>query len=249
MTAIRRGNLEAKPQIRMLYDMSEVLYDKEYLKSTGNQELYYMYRDLYLSRPDKETLRERGLRYDITVIPPRMLGAEFVKTAGHYHPLVPGTGVTYPELYEVLAGTAHFLLQKPEAGKEEERIIEAVVIEAEKGDKAIIPPGYGHVTINPSNNTLKMANFVARDFSSIYEPYKRMGGAAYYKLHDSFIKNRSYEAVPELRRLEPTNLSELGLKKGEEMYGLIRKDPALFDYLTHPQEYDELFERIIPITN
>jgi len=38
-------------------------------------------------------------------------GGEFVKTKGYYHPENPaGTG--YPEVYEVIEGIAHVLLQK-----------------------------------------------------------------------------------------------------------------------------------------
>jgi|GEM_PF-2282682 glucose-6-phosphate isomerase len=40
------------------------------------------------------------------------MGLEFVKTCGHYHPPVnPKLRYTYPEMYEVLEGDAHYLLQ------------------------------------------------------------------------------------------------------------------------------------------
>ena len=42
-------------------------------------------------------------------------------------------------------------------------------------DKVLVPPGYGHITINRSNKTLKMANFVARNFSSLYDPIQGEG--------------------------------------------------------------------------
>ena len=48
--------------------------------------------------------------YDLTVIPSRDLCGEWVKTKGHYHPKNPaGTG--YPEIYEVIEGEVHYLLQ------------------------------------------------------------------------------------------------------------------------------------------
>ena len=82
-----------KPGIRMLFDIKNVIYDRDWLSSAKNMELYYMYRELSLGKKDALLIKEHGLRYDITVIPPRMLGCEFVKTAGHYHPLVPGTQI------------------------------------------------------------------------------------------------------------------------------------------------------------
>ena len=64
------------PDIRYLNDIKEVLFDQEWAKTAPNYELYYMYRGLQ---------EKDNLRYDITVIPPRMLGEEFTKTKGHYH--------------------------------------------------------------------------------------------------------------------------------------------------------------------
>ncbi|MDI6858957.1 MAG: glucose-6-phosphate isomerase family protein [Methanocellales archaeon] len=233
------GTKIAEPSIRRLDDMKGVIYDKRWLKSAGNFDLYYMYRDLSLSRRDEAIIKKNGLRYDITIIPPRVLGVEYVKTAGHYHPLVPGAKLSYAEVYEVLEGEAHYLLQKCDD------VMDVVLIKAERGDKVIIPPGYGHVTINPSNKELKMCNWVARDFSSIYEPIKEKGGAAYFELVTGFVKNENYGNVPELRFLGPTNFSEVGLRKNKEMYGLIREDPSLLGFLTKPQEYEWLFEKVL----
>ncbi|MFQ6072954.1 MAG: glucose-6-phosphate isomerase family protein, partial [Methanosarcinales archaeon] len=68
------GGRTKEPDIRMLYDMSDVIYDQEWLKGAENLELYYMYRDLSLSKKDAQIIKENNLRYDITIIPPRMLG-------------------------------------------------------------------------------------------------------------------------------------------------------------------------------
>lgn len=234
------GGRRREPDIRRLYDMSDVIYDKSWLASAENVELYYMYRDLYLSRSDQEKLLEQGLRFDITVIPPRMLGVECVKTAGHYHPLVPGSNVTYPEIYEVLEGEALYLLQKQD-------LSDVVTVSAFAGDKVLIPPGYGHITINRSNNTLKMANFVARKFSSLYEPYRKLGGGAYFFTRDGWIKNDLSSEAAELRRMDAPDsslLRRLGMSKSREMYPLLREKGRL-DYLVHPDKYLEVFEGFI----
>ena len=231
---------QVKPDIRKLYDMREVVYDQEWLQVTEDKDLYYMYRDLSYSNRDHNLIKENDLRYDITIIPPSIIGSEFVKTAGHYHPLIEGTGYTYPEIYEVLSGVAHYLLQKSENLK----ITDVIIVEAKEGDKVIVPPNYGHVTINPSNKELKMANWVSDQFESIYKPYREYGGAAYFELTDgSLIKNENYENLPEIRRLKPTNFSDLGLYKNKEMYKLIR-DPDKLGYLNRPQDYDWLWEKI-----
>ncbi|MGB9927147.1 MAG: glucose-6-phosphate isomerase family protein [Methanosarcina sp.] len=176
-------------------------------------------------------MKEFGLRYDITIIPPAMLGKEFVKTAGHYHPKAPRAHVSFSEIYQVLEGEAVYLLQKAGRGG---RIDDAVIIEAKKGDIVFIPPDYGHITINRYKKTLKMANWVCRDFSSLYEPIKQFGGGAYFLLENGFIKNLNYCCVPETRWLKPEKVDYLGLSPGEDMYKLI-ENMEILRFLKEPQ--------------
>jgi glucose-6-phosphate isomerase len=211
--------------------MKEVVLDKRFLASANmDMELYYMFRDVSKNEEDKKRIKERELRYDITIIPPNTLGAEFVKTAGHYHPLLPGSQMTYPEMYEVLEGEAHYLLQRREEERGTEKITDVIVVKAKEGDKVIIPPNYGHVTINPSETTLKMANWVARVFSSIYEPMRVKGGAAYFELtNGEFIKNEKYGAVPDIRFLKPedTWIKQIKLNYEVAMYELLQEPEKL----------------------
>jgi glucose-6-phosphate isomerase len=234
------GGKRREPDIRRLFDMREVILDQEWLKTADNLELYYMYRDLFLSRSDGERLRDQGLRYDITIIPPHMLGCEYIKTAGHYHPNIPGGGITYPELYEVIEGEALYLLQKKD-------LSDVVVVNASAGDKVLVPPDYGHITINRSNKILKMANLVARDFSSLYDPIKEKAGGAYFFTKDGWIKNEHCPEAAELRRAEAPSaaqLRRLGLTKGREMYPLI-KEKGILEFLTHPEKHLDQFEGMI----
>lgn len=234
------GTKMVEPSVRTLFDMKDVIYDREWLGMADNIELYYMYRELSLNKNDALAMKEHNLRYDITVIPPHMLGCEFVKTAGHYHPKVAGYDMTFPEIYEVLSGEAQYLLQK----HEDNQIKDIIIIKASVGDRVVVPPGYGHLTINASNKVLKMANWVECGFESIYLPIKEKGGGAYFVLDKGFVKNPRYDSVPEIRLLKPPDLKELGLQKSCEMYELIR-DTKMLEFLTKPQEYGWLFEKIL----
>jgi glucose-6-phosphate isomerase len=219
--------------------MKEVILDKKWAKENEDIELYYMYRDLWLEE-DREQILKNDLRYDITVIPPRTLGREFVKTKGHYHPEC-SPGLTYPEIYEVLEGRAHFLLQK----KTEKGIEDVVLIEAEAGEKAVICSNYGHITINPGNKVLKLANWVNRSFASVYEEIVKLGGGAYFELvGGEFVKNPNYGEVPEIRHIGPTAIPDLEIEKGKNMYELIKK-PENLNFLREPQKYAWLFERVL----
>ncbi len=237
------GERRFHPEIRMLKDMREVLYDREFAISADDElPLYYMYRDVSRNENDEKKIKSTKLRYDITVIPPVKLGKEFVKTLGHYHPPLPCSDVTYAEVYEVLDGSAHYLLQKEVNG-----IIEdVVVIEAERGEKVIIPPNYGHVTINPSDRELKMANLVFREFSSIYEPIRRKKGAAYFELVDEgFIRNDNYEKLPDIRFLSPKDVDEIGLTGDRELYDVVINSDEHLDFLIDPRGFEWLFEKIL----
>ncbi len=223
-----------KADIRWAEDLKPVLAFPEELKD--NFPAYYMFRDLYYSKSDRERILEKRLRFDLTVIPPAKIGGEFIKTFGHYHPPAEGN-LSYAEIYEVLSGEAIYLLQKFEDG----RITDVIVVEAKAGDKVIIPPNYGHVTINPSNKELRMTNWVCRDFKSDYEPYRRLRGACYYYTEDGWIKNERYGEVPEMRFVKPKIPKGLGLKRSEEMYKLV-KDLSRLEFLLKPSKYSELFE-------
>jgi len=70
------------PVVRKLEEMKEVVFDKSFLTSAKmNMVLYYMFRDVSKDEEDERKIKEKGLRYDVTIIPPNMLGLEFVKTA------------------------------------------------------------------------------------------------------------------------------------------------------------------------
>jgi glucose-6-phosphate isomerase len=143
--------MEVKPQIRYLEELEKVVYDKEWFKKAKNFPLYYIFRGV------KE---KNEIRYDITVIPPNLLGKEFVKTKGHYH-----IG-NFGELYKVLAGEGIFLMQKKD-------LSDVYFVRAKRGDFVKIPPNYGHTIINPSGKTLKIANWVSKYCQSITKVLKK----------------------------------------------------------------------------
>jgi glucose-6-phosphate isomerase len=182
------------PDVRKLSDMSDVIFDKEWLKTADNPNLYYMYRGIKT---------ENGLRYDITVIPALMLGKEYIKTKGHFH----STG--HPEFYTVLEGQAFFLMQKGNK--------DCYFVKVNKGESVIIPGEYEHVTINQSDTeTLKMANWISQDYKSDYSTINDKQGACWFYTIDGWIKNSNYGEVPELRTENP-------LEKDPENFEFLKK--------------------------
>lgn len=229
------------PSVRSLKDIADIIIDKKWLGKTNNEiSLYYMFRDIS-KKDDKKTIEKNNLRYDITVIPPNRLGREYIKTAGHAHPLIPNTSTTYTELYEVISGEGLYLLQKTDGNK----VRDAYFIKAKAGQKIIIPPDYSHITINTKNKTLIMSNWVARNFTSLYENMRAMKGAAYYVTTEKTIKNPAYtNRSDKIRFKNPDNPEILGLKKSEPIYSMI-KEPFRLKFLTEPQNHHRLFEEIL----
>jgi glucose-6-phosphate isomerase len=223
------------PAVRTMEEMRPVLADPS---CTCGDPLYFMYRDVAKSDADWRWLHSHHLRYDLTVIPSRDLCGEWVKTKGHYHPKNPA-GVGYPEIYEVLEGEAHFLLQSQE-------LDDIVMIRAASGYVVIIPPGYGHVTINPSRDeALAMANIVSTAFLSEYGEYESHHGAAYFELSSgTLVKNPRYPPVPAVRTVRPkSGNGDHRIPRGS-LYSLIGNAEAL-SFLNAPEQYSAIFDILL----
>lgn len=182
---VKNERLKVKnAEIRYLYDLKGLLYDQDWAKTAPNFKLYYVYRGV----------KKRGeLRYDITVIPPLMLGKEFVKTKGNHN------SDNFPELYTILQGEALFLMQKGQ-GKSIEDVI---IVKMKKRDSIIIPADYTGLAINPSKKTLETANWVSEKNKNIYKEVEENRGACYYYTKSGWVKNKNYIKIPKLRFKKP----------------------------------------------
>ncbi|MEM1578935.1 MAG: glucose-6-phosphate isomerase family protein [Archaeoglobaceae archaeon] len=227
------GDFLFTAEVRRASDLTPVLAFPE--KLSEDFDAYYMFRDIYESEKEKQIIRNSKLRYDFTIIPPAEIGGEAIKTLGHYHP-TNAFGIAYPEIYQIIDGKAIFLIQR----RQGERVVDCFAIEAEKGDLVLIPPGFGHITINPTREVLLTSNWVCRNFESIYEPYKKLRGACYYYINGEWVKNENYSEKVELRFLEPFS------SMNEEMYYLVNEIEKL-EFLTKPEKHMEIFKKYLKI--
>ncbi len=233
-TALSFGDVpEVTPQVRTLEEMRPLLYNQT---ATSPSQLYFMYRDVGYN-DHKRRGASYDLRYDITVLVPGTVGGEYVKTAGHYHPDSGTAGLTYPEVYEVIYGTAHYLLQRPgTGGAEAVRLVEAVA-----GTRVIVPPGWGHVTINAGDTPLVMSNVTERHFKSVYAPYAERHGAAYYEIVENdrsfLVPNEHYEHHPEPVLATPADMGGPALPD-QPLYTTYAEQPELLTWLVRPWEFN-----------
>ena len=180
-----------EPSVRTLGELWEVARNRE-LDVDKWEIAYWMYRDIAL-KEHRQLVTKYSLRFDITVMKAFLLGDEYGKTSGHYHPDL------YPEIYGVLHGTAIYVSQK--RSKEDPLRIEVFTeTETKTGKLWVSPPLHGHVTINKGPETLVMANWVSNKFESMYKPIETARGAAYYliktKKESQWIPNPTYKSIP-----------------------------------------------------
>jgi len=226
------GEFEVQPQARLFLEAEKV-----YRSSYGDprKELYHMYR--YFEKPsDKKTFEKADVEYDITVIGPGKIGDEYIKTKGHYHALVPKTEISYPEVYEVIEGRIEYLVQKRPNDKKE---TEVVIIRAEPGDKVIVPPGYGHVSVNVGREAAVSSNLQKRDLpaGADYGGFEYFRGGALYRTEKGWEENLEY-LVKTTGYALPKEKPEWGLVKDSSLYESFAAYPEKFGFLTRPQDYD-----------
>jgi len=218
---------------RLVREMKKVLLDNPSIPDDTC--LYSMY-DGVCREKDRDFITSKRLRYDLTLICPGKLGREFVKTAGHYHSISEDGVLSYPELYEVLYGEVHFILQK--LGSTEGGIADILLIRAGRSERVMVPPNYGHVAINPLSEPLVLANWIGDDCKPDYEAITRFGGAALFEIEEegkvNFIQNKNYISVPSLREVKIDPLSPFQFKDVSSLYELLLQDPRALDCLKHP---------------
>jgi glucose-6-phosphate isomerase len=243
--AFGAGVAAVKAQVREFSSMKNYLKDPQ--AQFGRRDVYHIYRDVSLEA-DAERIRTAGVQYDLTVIPPGMIGDEFVKTIGHYHPYKPGTAVRYPEVYEVIHGQVFWILQRP--SEDFERLEEVYLIRGGRGSKLVVPPSFGHVSVNPTDEVLVLSNWQPRGLEPLYESYETHNGAAYYVTRSErlsktgststnfeFVPNLSYKSVPELQPAESRELPQYNLRSALPIYFTGTKDLSTLDFLTNPEKY------------
>lgn len=218
------------PKYRTLDDILPVLYSPNSVCNLPRDTvLYSMYRDFFLDVHAK-LFKSKKIRFDLTVMADMRLGQEWNKTLGHYHPEAEAS-FSYPELYQVLHGKATYLLQK----KEGEDITDFVFADVKAGEAILIPPGYGHVTVNSGGTILLMVNMVSDSFQSIYDEYLAHRGAAYYLLTDgSFISNPCYNAIPTPRP------SSKRFPVSKDLYSDFTSCPSCYNFLNQPSLLEDI---------
>lgn len=187
---------------------------------------------------DKEAWAKANTIYGIVFFYPGCFNKEFVKSSGQFHPPHGTSQTATPEIYTVLSGTGYFLLQKARSPYTD--VTDAVLVQVNEGESFIVPPDYGHLQINPSQEPLIFSYVVMDGMQGVYEPYQKMQGAMYYVLDDSekpYRLNEKYASPVGLRVLQASDLNQHPLLQRPVTYHSVLSQLDELGFITRPDQF------------
>jgi len=208
---------------------------REPSRDPADPELYSVYWGTVPIR-DEAAFRQQDLDHAYVMILPGTWQGEYFKTQGHYHPPMGENHLGHPELYYVLSGQGLFLLQH--AAPPDWQVDDVVVVDVEPGGIVIVPPNYGHLTINTGAEPLVFEAFLANWLQPVTASYQaRQGGAAYCLQTPEgpqIVPNERYERLPLIRRISATSWE---LATSGVFYSAVASHLDRFAWLREPDSF------------
>lgn len=155
---------------RPRHEVARVALLPEHWRHEGERPLYRVWRGCLPRDPGgaPSPLAGSDVRLDFTLLLPGRFGPELPRTLGHVHRPEPADGLLFGELYQVLAGQGVFVLVASRPAR-----TAVAAFRAGPGDLVVIPPGYGHFTVNAGPGPLLCANLVSRRCLADYAAFAR----------------------------------------------------------------------------
>lgn len=210
-----------------------------------DEPFYDVYREIAYPT-DVEAFKKNFYRYDVTVVLPGLLNGECKKTSGHYHGWNEMRTNTFGEVYEVLKGTALYILQRADnfdGDPKEIKIDDMIAVTVNAGETLVVPPNYGHASINVGEGPLVFGSLAYYPCPINYDSVKYYHGMGYYVFKEGNevkIKlNDKYEKVPELKMATVKENPNLGIQFDVPVYHSYLKNPEAFRFLAQPDAYVE----------
>lgn len=203
---------------------------------------YWMYNGV-AQRRDRERISAAGLRYNLTVLLPHALGHERSKTLGHRHSKPLSSTLDYPEVCEVISGSAWFLFQMLDEASRTAPF--CAMLQAKAGEKVVVPPNLYHVVINAGHDPLLFASVVPLGIKRVYQPLADLRGAAWLNtLEQGWIKNPRYRSVADPIWWQSTTYPDLQLTSAQPLYRTLVQSPESLLWLIEPISFPDIFPDI-----
>jgi glucose-6-phosphate isomerase len=189
---------------------------------------------------DEAVWKKANIIYGIVSFMPGTHGGEFVKSSGQYHPIMAPNNSATPEVYTVLSGTGHFMLQK--ATPPYENIEDAVLVKVKEGETFVVPPDYGHLQINPGNEPLIFSYVVMDGMDGVYAPFKEKQGAMYYEMDTEdeskrYVYNENYPDRVPLRIINACDICQLPYLNENVNYQSVKENIYKLGFITDCEKF------------
>jgi glucose-6-phosphate isomerase, archaeal len=223
-------------RLRMLHDLDAVWANPV---PDDDRMIYHYTSGLWFNK-DEPYWKKANIIYGIVVFKPGVFSGEYNKSSGQYHPVMPPNTKAAPEIYTVLHGIGHFLLQK--AVPPYTSIEDAVLVEVHEGESFVVPPDYGHLQINCGKEPLIFSYVVMDGMQGVYEPFKQKKGAVYYEMESTeagstFVANANYSQQIPLRIIKAHEICQLPLFNKPVTYHIILNNLKELEFLTDPEKF------------
>ncbi len=153
--------------------------------------LYTKYKQI----DTKGLFSSKKLKLNLYTIKSNLAGIEYVKTRAT-------RSDKYPRIFEVLSGSSTMLMQKYRTPKDN-RVIK---VQAKKGDKVIVPPGFDFVAVNPRQGTVLILAEIMSIKASPRITLDENSGIAYYVIRKNakqeIVRNPNYKIVNDLEKID-----------------------------------------------
>ncbi len=189
----------------------------------------YVYSEYSLHHKDDQDLIDKGLNYELIVLPAGLLGIEYIRSHIYFKASSPWTReIHFSSIVEGVYGTVTLLMQKNcEDSQDEVCVEEGLVFEIKPRTKVAIPEGWFYTFVNTGEEPAILAR-VYRYKREINEELTRTKGLAYFCIRKNakqeFVYNPRFRHIPPLRRMriEENHIPELDFDLEQSLYELIR---------------------------
>jgi glucose-6-phosphate isomerase len=195
----------------------------------------------------RDELRRRRLLFGVVAYASGKLGKEFVRSQGHVHAISRHCGCSTPELLEIWQGRAVVYMQESAADAPGR----CFAVEAEPGDKVVIPPGWAHCVINVDpDEVMVFGAWCVRDYGFDYRAVRAHGGLAWFLLSDEtrnvkWERNPSYEecCIVKTRSREHP---ELNVLREIPIYEQFSRNPESLQWISDPAKVARTWQTFEP---
>lgn len=245
------NNIQAEMIKSKKLNEMEHLYDDGSLIEKSDLDAYTFYSNIF-TKDYREVFERFNYTNGITILKPNSLTDECEKNSGHYHMTKENQTNPNMECYEVLHGTAVFILQKAKNLDDDILSLEqCIIVIANENEKIIVPPHYGHCVVNVGDGPLIFGNLAA-PCPLNYDVINDNSGFFTYvhKIEELVVltPNLNYKYDRKIKIVKPLEAKHLGIDFNKSLNESFILDPKKFDYLDNPDQYIEEVEKLIGVS-